>query len=276
MNAIPTSPSILHLTKFIEVCRVNLFDTVTQYKAIFPSTGIPAAAATTTSSLMLLSSSTGVYDSRRLLPAASGVSVTQDVCQDDVDPDFSDCKILTSWLLQRIDSCLQIITNDLISVIESEPCVGLDAVIDPCFYFGLSLTRIGADIRPRLMLTFNYIFTRRFGRVMDRATNFFLKSLETHQIPDAGFCLMQPVDSHPDPESSADATTGTSTTGGASTPIPPQILLQFEPLAIFLNAIISALNEIRSHASLMNLCKIREAVSESLVRGTAGIQSYCR
>lgn len=263
MSAIPSTPAILHLTKFIDVSRVNLFDTVTQYKAIFPSTGMSPA-----SSAALLPSS-GVYESRSRLaaasssssPAAASATGVADVCQSDVEADFNDCKILTSWLLIKIDSCLQIITNDLISCIESEPFYPIDSIIDPCFYFGLSLTRIGADIRPRLLLIFNNIFLRRFKRVLGRATNTFLDAMNSYSAPADGFSL---------------TTTEKGDRQETGPPIPPKLLLQCEPLAMFLNGIISGMNEIRSHASIMNVCKIRDALSESLVRGTAGILSYCR
>ena len=184
------------------------------------------------------------------------------MCQDDVDADFNDSRILTSWLLLKIDSCLQIITDDLISCIESEPFYPIDSVIDPCFYFGLSLTRIGADIRPRLLVIFNNIFLRRFKRVLGRATNTFLDALDSYKAPAAGFSLL-PIEND-------------DLVKESGPPHPPKILLQFEPLAMLLNGIISGLNEIRSHASVMNVCKIRDALTDSLVRGTAGILSYCR
>lgn len=259
-SGIPSTPAILHLSKLIDVSRVNLFDTVTQYKAIFPSSSVPSSSLLSSSA-----SSAGVYDSRRIASSSNPGAGVADVCQDDVHGvDFNDSKILTSWLLQKIDSCLQIITEDLISCIESEPFYPIDSIIDPCFYFGLSLTRVGADIRPRLMLIFNNIFLRRFKRVLGRATNTFLESLNSYTAPADGFSLFLP-------EENDDLMKKES--GPAN---PPKILLQFEPLAVFLNGIISALNEIRSHASIMIVCKIRDALTESLVRGTAGIHTYCR
>lgn len=269
MAGIPATPAVLHLTKFIDICRVNLFDTVTQYRAIFPSAGIQLSSA----------GRHGLYDNR-------SHAVTADACRDggnhrdaeedddaDEGADFSDCKILTSWLLLRMDACLEIITKDLISCIETEPFFPIDSIIDSCFYFGLSLTRIGADIRPRLLLIFNNIFHRRFRRVLGRASKTFLESLAVYEVPTAGFPPL--AGRQPDSENKSAQQTGGESMA-VTTMNPPHLLVQFEPLAVLLNGIISALNEIRSHASIMNVCKMRDALNESLVRGTAGILSYCR
>lgn len=277
MSGVPTTPAILHLTKFIDICRVNLFDTVTQYRAIFPATG------STDSRRRQMSSGRDLYDNRSHGVTAGGANVSHeddgDRDPDDADheADFSDCKILTSWFLHKIDACLQVMTNDLVSCIESEPFFPIDSIIDPCFYFGLSLTRIGADIRPRLLLIFNNIFLRRFGRVLGRASKAFLESLTQYQVPAEGLTAF-PDSCHQDSQNMrqtpSDRQAATAMT--AQTANPPLVLLQFEPLAVFLNGIISGLNEIRSHASIMNVCKMRDALNDSLARATNGILSYCR
>lgn len=176
MSALPRTPAILHLTRFADVCRVNLFDIVTQYKAIFPSTGLPSVSSR--SSAAIASSVTRQRLRQLPEPAPDAGNPTRDDADDELD--FNDSRILSSWLLHKIDSCLQVISEDLAAcqpLIDESPNFPLDSIVDPCFYFGLSMSRIGADIRPQILVMFYDVFRERNKRVLERASLKFQESL---------------------------------------------------------------------------------------------------
>lgn len=224
LKGIPSSPPLMHLSRFVDAAKVNMFDIATQYKAIFPTTGGH-----------LKSNECDVYQS----------------------------KILASWLQFRVDSVVAVIQDDLVSCIENEPFYPIDDMIDPCFYFGLSLSRIGCDIRPRLIKIFSTALLRRLNRVLGRACNAFdkeLNELEWRRIQPN--MKIYELDSGRVKESNE----------------APFLLVQILPLASLLNSILSALNEIHVNSSslLMNGCKVRDSLNDSLVRSTQIILSYCR
>lgn len=224
-KGIPTSPPLMHLTRFIDAAKVNLFDIATQFKAIFPS-----------------SSSVG------------SPSNEFEVCEG---------KILSSWLLHRVDYVVAVIQDDLISCIESEPFYPIDDMIDPCFYLGLSLSRIGCDIRPRIMKIFNTTLLRRLTRVLGRASNAFDKEL--NQL-DWKKVLKDVKVYDDDVKEDEDAVH------------PPMVLLHVIPLARLLNGILSALNEIHVHSAslLVTPNRVRDALADTLVRSTEVILAFCR
>jgi hypothetical protein len=221
-KSLPTSPPLMHLSQFLEVSKVNIFDIATQYKAIFP----PTLAGENTSGVV------------------------------------SEEKILSSWLMHRVDFVVSVIQDDLVSCIESDPFYPIDDMIDPCLYLGLSLSRVGCDIRLRIFKIFNTTFLRRLTRVLGRASNAFDKELNLLQWKK----LVNNIMIHEEKNNESSQSTA------------PTVLIQIIPLARLLNSILSALNEIHINSAslIMNGCRVRDIIQECLVRSTECILSFCR
>lgn len=99
-------------------------------------------------------------------------------------------KIINSWLLVKIEQYLNILKFNLNVLIDQNSILYIDSLIDNCFYFGLSMSKIGADIRPQLTLVFNSFIEKRFQYCVEKANqrftnslnNFFTKKIKQAQV----------------------------------------------------------------------------------------------
>lgn len=114
-----------YISSITEVFRINIFDIVTQYRAIFPRTELES------------------------------LTVGQ-------KPQANEIKIINSWMTVKIEQYLNILQECLNSAVSQSGTLSFDATIDHCFYFGLSMSKIGADIRPKLTLIFDDFIRKRF------------------------------------------------------------------------------------------------------------------
>jgi hypothetical protein len=137
--------ALVHITKVIETNRVNLFDIVTQYRAIFADHEP-------------IVSSTARYFGISTNPSSNR--------------DFSDSAIINSWVLFKVNQFLDVLKEDLNRCVNNEfsHYYPIESIIEPCFYFGLSMSRIGADFRPRLIPIINEAISKRFSRVVNEGT----------------------------------------------------------------------------------------------------------
>ncbi|XP_027205297.2 conserved oligomeric Golgi complex subunit 8-like isoform X1 [Dermatophagoides pteronyssinus] len=128
--------SLNQINRVTESFRVNIFDIVTQYQAIFPEL---------------------------------------DELNDNNNPIQS--KIINSWLLVKIEQYLNILRTNLQSCVSINSILYIDTIIENCFYLGLSMNKIGADIRPELILIFNDFLQKRFEYCVQKSTRQFCDSL---------------------------------------------------------------------------------------------------
>lgn len=229
ISDVPKTPPVFHLMKIIEVNRINLFDVTTQFRAVFSS---------------------GSHDPLDFGKLAADHHPRQD---------FSEASILTSWFIFRINQFLDILQSDLTACIESDPYYAFDSIIDPSFYFGLSMSRIGADIRPRLAVIFTEMSLRRFKMTVDKATVGFESSI--------GPCLKLEnmrmiLKTTRDDETSVSALT------------PPKPLLDYPCLASYLNGIITSFNEIRLVIPVNQSPAVSDILNDSLKRAAGAIITY--
>lgn len=126
--------------------RINIFDIVTQYRAIFPD----------------IDTDSIFKGDKNLLKRG---------CNE------SNYKIINSWLLFKIEHYLKMLRDNLDACLKQNSNLPLDTVIDHCFYFGLSMSKIGADIRPQLILIFNRFIQNRFQLRVEEANRKFEKSI---------------------------------------------------------------------------------------------------
>ena len=133
------------ITKVIETNRVHLFDIVTQYRAIF------ADSDPIVSQKHIYFGITNILSSR----------------------DFSDGLIINSWIRHKINQFIELLQQYLNRWANNQfgNYYPIESVIDPSFYFGLSMSRIGADFRPQLVPIISDAISKRFALVVNEATN---------------------------------------------------------------------------------------------------------
>ena len=148
--------ALVHITKVIETNRVHLFDIVTQYRAIF-------------------SDSDPIVSQKHLYFGITNILS---------DRDFNDSVIINSWLLYKINEFLEVLSSYLNRWANNEfgNYYQIENVIDPSFYFGLSMSRIGADFRPQLVPIINEAICRRFSLVVNESTDKSVLNLISHKI----------------------------------------------------------------------------------------------
>ncbi|XP_017115959.1 conserved oligomeric Golgi complex subunit 8 [Drosophila elegans] len=141
LEAIPTSDAQQHLSKTIEITRINLFNIITQYRAIFPE-------------------EEGNSKTQTPLRPLQGVSCNGD-------------RLFQAWLHNKINDFLETLKKDL------ELGVGsVETVLGQCMYFGLSFSRVGADFRALMAPIFVGVIRRRFESSVEQVNEQFERELE--------------------------------------------------------------------------------------------------
>ena len=99
--------------------------------------------------------------------------------------DYNDSAIIQSWLLYKIDQFLKTFTDDLNGCVNNEfgHYYPVESIVEPAFYFGLSMSRIGADFRPQIIPIINKAICKRFALVVNEATNKWVMCLVLSGTP---------------------------------------------------------------------------------------------
>lgn len=228
LAAIATDDINYHLSKTIEVTRVNLFNVITQYRAVF-------------------------NDDEH--------SPLADIKSKHVNHNF----IFFSWIRNKIDEFLQVLRHDLsiifgisgdpMNSVTSNNAASLDSILGQCMYFGLSFSKVGCDFRPVLVPIFTEAIVATFRNTVDIATNDF------HQNMDR-FTLLNR--NHPNVRWTKSKNTEDSIQ-------PPDSLLEFYPLAEYLNHILTGFNALRLCPALAVVQDIIFILQSSLVLVSKGL-----
>ena len=157
----PPPPAYHHISKTIEVCRVQLFDIVTQYKAIFPDDD---------STLLASFHGNRSGGRRQVLEGAlfSGwLNNTVSSYTHVHDCLFTNHRLVCVCVCvhQQIWQFLQLLEADLSRGVAGR----MDSLLNNCMYFGLSFSRVGADFRPLIMPVFLRVFLRSFRQALHDA-----------------------------------------------------------------------------------------------------------
>ncbi|XP_064554152.1 conserved oligomeric Golgi complex subunit 8 [Drosophila montana] len=140
LDAIPKTDAQQHLTKTIEITRINLFNIITQYRAIFPE---------------------GEHASKSAgLKQLHGVSC-------------NGLRLFEAWLHNKINAFLLTLEEDLQRGINS-----IETVLGQCMYFGLSFSRIGADFRALIAPIFVRVVRNKFESSIIKVNENFEQELE--------------------------------------------------------------------------------------------------
>ncbi|KAF7817367.1 conserved oligomeric Golgi complex subunit 8 [Senna tora] len=163
--------------------------------------------------------------------------------------------LLFSWAMHQITSHLQTLKLMLPKITEGG---SLSNILDQCMYCAMGLGWVGLDFRGLLPSLFEEAVLNLFSKNMSTAVENFQLVLDSHRwvpLPAVGF----PAN-----------TIGEETQEDVN---PPSYLMEHPPLAVFINGVSAAMNELRPCApiSLKNvlaqeLIKGLQVVSDSLLR----------
>ncbi|XP_035508137.1 conserved oligomeric Golgi complex subunit 8 [Morone saxatilis] len=136
--------------------------------------------------------------------------------------------IFHGWVVQKVAEFLETLERDLQRGVGGR----LDSLLGQCMYFGLSFSRVGADFRGQLAPMFQQVAVETFRRAVQEALDKFQEDMNMYtliSLPSVLGGTIPPV--------------APSTQPG--TLQPPMSLLDFQPLACFLNNILTAFNDLR-------------------------------
>jgi conserved oligomeric Golgi complex subunit 8 len=189
--------------------------------------------------------------------------------------------ILFDWTVSLISQYLTRLEEGLADIRDG---ASLCTVLQQAMYCGQSLGRVGADFRPVLAPLFEAAVMRVFNSHLSAALRQFEMMIEDQRWAPVGStairndqmrnfnCVHQGVSSAQQtlaggiPKNSEQDTAVASNMDEDNIFEPPMALLDSPPLAVFLNGILAAFNELRSCALLSLTMKLGEKVSDTLLK----------
>lgn len=168
--------------------------------------------------------------------------------------------LLFSWAMHQITCHLRTLKLVLPKIPEGG---SLSNILDQCMYCAMGLGWVGLDFRGLLPSLFEEAVVNLFSKNMNTAVENFQVVLDSHRwvpLPAVGFPTNISV----------------SEEGGLEDVTPPSNLMEHPPLAVFVNGVSAAMNELRPCAPVslkrilaQELIKGLQAVSDSLLRYNA-------
>ncbi|XP_062577578.1 conserved oligomeric Golgi complex subunit 8-like [Saccostrea cucullata] len=171
------------------------------------------------------------------------------------DDTVSEASLFHGWVVHKISEFLATLEQDLMMGVGER----LDSVLGQCMYFGLSFSRVGADFRGLLAPIFQHAAVMGFRNTMKEANKRFELDMQSYNL------LAQ-----------------TSTVGSVpyiaqgNELYPPAILLDYSPLAVYCNHVLSGFNELRLCAPVSVAHEVAEALQSSLLEVNNVILSFHR
>lgn len=187
-------------------------------------------------------------DEDPLLPAAA------------VQHTVNESAIFHGWVLQKVSQFLQVLETDLDRGVGGR----LDSLLGQCMYFGLSFSRVGADFRGQLAPVFQRVALSTFQKAVQEAVEKFQDEMDSYTL------ILAP------------ALLGSSSLPAAvpaeqpDTLQPPTVLLDFPPLACFLNNILVAFNDLRLCCPVALAQDVTRALEDALVKVTKTLLAFHR
>ncbi|KAM9374024.1 conserved oligomeric Golgi complex subunit 8 [Phaethornis superciliosus] len=137
--------------------------------------------------------------------------------------------IFHGWVLQKVSEFLRTLERDL----QRGAGGRLDSLLGQCMYFGLSFSRVGVDFRGQLAPIFQRVAADAFRKAVEETVEKFREEMNSYTLISTPAVLGGGSMGVPVPS----AQPGTLQ--------PPMVLLDFPPLACFLNGLLVAFNDLR-------------------------------
>lgn len=151
--------------------------------------------------------------------------------------------IFQAWINKKVKDFLTMLETDL----NRSEITSYDTILGQCMYFGLSFSRVGADFRALIVPIFIEVIAQNFNAKIFKITEQFELDMDNYTFINKISINVLNAIGNIDPNSLS----------------PPETLLNFQPLALYCNSLLSALNEFRNCApiALVNEITIRLQVS---------------
>ncbi|XP_043937720.1 conserved oligomeric Golgi complex subunit 8 [Protopterus annectens] len=144
------------------------------------------------------------------------------------DQTINEGAIFHGWVVQKVLEFLHILETNLHKGVGGR----LDSLLGQCMYFGLSFSRVGVDFRGQLAPMFQRVAMDTFAKAVQDSVDKFQEEMNLYTLISAPAVL----------SSSVPMTLPSNQPGTLQ---PPMALLDFAPLACFLNDILVAFNDLR-------------------------------
>uniref|UniRef100_A0A2P2KW63 Conserved oligomeric Golgi complex subunit 8 n=3 Tax=Rhizophora mucronata TaxID=61149 RepID=A0A2P2KW63_RHIMU len=164
----------------------------------------------------------------------------------------NDGGLLFSWAMHQITSHLKTLKFMLPKITEGG---SLSNILDLCMYCAMGLNYVGLDFRGLLPPLFEEAVLNLFSKNVSAAVENFQLVLDSHRwvpLPAVGFPA-----SNIGEENRDDVT-------------PPSYLMEHPPLAVFVNGVSAAMNELRPCAPL----SLKFVLAQELIKGLQAVSDY--
>ncbi|KAL1132054.1 hypothetical protein AAG570_010012, partial [Ranatra chinensis] len=143
LSQIPNQDGGQHLSGTIEVTRSHLFNTITQYKAVFSNN-------------------------------------PEQLVQSSAKPKFNEPPILQSWINEKVRQFMESVSADLKVGVGGGG--QLASLLGQSMYFGGSLSRVGCDLRGALAPLFVFAVMTPLSQALETAVTTFANNMETFTL----------------------------------------------------------------------------------------------
>ncbi|XP_033896174.3 conserved oligomeric Golgi complex subunit 8-like [Acipenser ruthenus] len=167
--------------------------------------------------------------------------------------------IFHGWVVQKVSEFLQTLETDLQRGVGGR----LDSLLGQCMYFGLSFSRVGADFRGQLAPMFQRVALETFHKAIQETLSKFQEDMNMYTLISAPAVLGSTI-----PQVSPSSQPGTLQ--------PPMALLDFPPLACFLNNVLVAFNDLRLCCPVALAQDVTMCLEDALVKVTKVILVFHR
>jgi hypothetical protein len=165
----------------------------------------------------------------------------------------NESKLFYCWLQQKINTFLNVLKEDLNAGVGNR----FDSVLNQSMYFGLAFSRVGLDFRVLMLPIFEHALLEQVEKSIREADSKFEDALIKLNWDEMYLENAKII---------ASLKTDTSLKSSASSSIinPPIELVEFQPLAIYLNCLLSMFNDLRLCAPLNFHSILTEKIRNSL------------
>lgn len=161
-----------------------------------------------------------------------------------------------AWINTKINNFLKTLEMDL----SRGEVITFENILGQCMYFGLSFSRVGADFRTLLIPIFVKVIGKNFTSRISKVTDQFELEMDNYTFINKMSINVLSAIGKADPHSLS----------------PPETLLNFQPLALYCNGILSALNEFRNCAPITLVNEVTIRLEQSLKVVANNISKFYR
>ncbi|KAJ7999391.1 hypothetical protein DPEC_G00193920 [Dallia pectoralis] len=168
--------------------------------------------------------------------------------------------IFHGWVVQQVSEFLGTLERDLQRGVGGR----LDSLLGQCMYFGLSFSRVGADFRGQLAPMFQRVAADTFRKAVEEAVEKFQEDMNLYTL----ISLPSMLGGGSVPPVAPSTQPGTLQ--------PPMALLDFPPLACFLNNILTPFNDLRLCCPIGLAQQVTKYLEDALLKVTKLILVFHR